>query len=154
EEPHVRISGAQAAGCAPVATAFAAGQDYVRPVKPNTIAKSLAIGNPADGFYALDVVRKTGGGFGSVTDDEIIEGMGLLARTEGIFAETAGGVTIATLKNLAREGIVRPDETVVAYITGNGLKTVEALENSQGPTFVIKPTLEAFAEVYESIRSN
>ena len=80
--------------------------------------------------------------------------MSLLARTEGIFAETAGGVTIATLASLAKEGIIRPDETVVAYITGNGLKTVEALESSQGPTFVIKPTLEAFAEVYESIRSN
>lgn len=154
EEPHVRVSGAQAEGCSPVATAFSSGHDYIRPVKPNTIAKSLAIGNPADGFYALDVVRKTGGGFGSVTDEEIIEGMSLLARTEGIFAETAGGVTVATLVKLVAEGVVKPDETVVAYITGNGLKTVEALEDSQGPTFTIKPTLEAFAEVYESKRSN
>ncbi len=154
EKPHVRISGAQAEGCSPVATAFSSGLDYVRPVKPHTIAKSLAIGNPADGFYALDVVRKTGGSFGSVTDEEIIEGMSLLARTEGIFAETAGGVTVATLVKLAREGVVKPDETVVAYITGNGLKTVEALADSEGPTFVIKPTLEAFSEVYESIRSN
>jgi threonine synthase len=126
EAHDVRISGAQASGCSPVATAFAAGTD-IRPVKPSTIAKSLAIGNPADGWYALDAVRRSGGAFGSVTDDEIVEGICLLARTEGIFAETAGGVTIATLAKLAREGVVRPDERVVAYVTGNGLKTTEAL---------------------------
>ena len=127
-EPHaVRISGAQAEGCSPVATAFAEGADDIRPVRPSTIAKSLAIGNPADGWYALDVVRRSGGAVGSVTDDEIVDGIGLLARTEGIFAETAGGVTIATLAKLTREGVVRPDERVVAYVTGNGLKTVEAL---------------------------
>ena len=96
-------------------------------MKPDTIAKSLAIGNPADGYFALDVVRTTGGGFGAVTDDEIVEGMRLLARTEGIFAETAGGVTIATLKKLAAEGVIRPDERVVVYITGHGLKTLEAV---------------------------
>lgn len=154
KEPTVRVSGAQAAGCSPVATAFHAGHDYIKPVKPDTIAKSLAIGNPADGFYAVDVVRKTGGGFGSVTDDEIKDGMTLLARTEGIFAETAGGVTIATLVQLVKEGVVRPDERVVAYITGNGLKTVEALSDSQGPTHVIAPTLEAFSKIYQSQRSN
>src|SRR5947208_2865161 len=93
EEHHVRVSGAQAAGCSPVATAFAEGSDNIRPVKPHTIAKSLAIGNPADGFYALDAVRQSGGAIGSVTDDEIVEGIRLLARTEGIFAETAGGTT-------------------------------------------------------------
>src|SRR5205807_148109 len=104
----VRISGAQADGCSPVATAFREGADFVRPVKPSTIAKSLAIGNPADGPYALDAVRESGGAIGSVTDDEIVEGIRLLARTEGIFAETAGGVTLATLAKLAREGVVRP----------------------------------------------
>jgi threonine synthase len=126
-EPHaVRISGAQAEGCSPVASAFASGSDDIRPVQPSTIAKSLAIGNPADGFYALDLVRRSGGAIGSVNDDEIVEGIRLLARTEGIFAETAGGVTIATLAKLAREGTIRPDERVVAYVTGSGLKTVEA----------------------------
>src|SRR5271167_4191923 len=127
DEPHVRISGAQAAGCSPVATAFAEGTDAIRPVKPNTIAKSLAIGNPADGWYALDTIRKSGGSCGSVTDEEILEGIRLLARTEGIFAETAGGVTIATLAKLAASGVVRADERVVAMVTGHGLKTVEAL---------------------------
>jgi threonine synthase len=145
EEPHVRISGAQANGCSPIATAFAAGLDVVRPVKPDTIAKSLAIGNPADGLYALDTVRESGGAFGSVSDDEIIAAIRLLARTEGIFAETAGGVTIATLAKLAASGVVRPDERVVAYVTGNGLKTVEAVAPSCRPTVTIAPTLEAFA---------
>jgi threonine synthase len=144
EEPHVRISGAQAAGCSPVATAFAEGTDAIRPVKPDTIAKSLAIGNPADGFYALDTIRTSGGSCASVTDDEVIEGIKLLARTEGIFAETAGGVTIATLAKLAAEGEVRADERVVALVTGHGLKTVEALSGSVSPTATIAPTLEAF----------
>ncbi len=145
EEPHVRISGAQATGCSPVAQAFAAGLDVVKPVKPNTIAKSLAIGNPADGPYALDAVRASGGSFGSVTDEEVIAGIRLLARTEGIFAETAGGVTIATLAQLAATGVVRPDERVVAYVTGNGLKTIEAVAPCCGPTVTIAPSLEAFA---------
>ena len=100
----MRISGAQAEGCSPVARAFATGTDDILPVKPATIAKSLAIGNPADGFYALDLVRRSGGAIGSVNDDEIVEGIRLLARTEGIFAETAGGVTIATLAKLATRG--------------------------------------------------
>jgi len=142
---NVRISGAQATGCSPVASAFSDGSDIVRPVRPSTIAKSLAIGNPADGWYALQVARSTGGAIGSVTDPEIVEGMRLLARTEGIFAETAGGVTIATLAKLAAAGIVRRDERVVAYVTGTGLKTVEALGDSVGPMGVIAPTLDAFA---------
>ncbi|HET6965922.1 MAG TPA: threonine synthase [Acidimicrobiales bacterium] len=149
EEPHVRISGAQATGCSPVATAFAAGRDVVKPVKPDTIAKSLAIGNPADGPYALDAVRSSGGGFGSVTDEEIVEGIRLLARTEGIFAETAGGVTIASLAQLVNSGVVRPDERVVALVTGNGLKTLEAVAPYCGPTATIAPTLEAFAEAID-----
>jgi threonine synthase len=145
EEPHVRVSGAQASGCSPVATAFAAGLDAVRPVKPATIAKSLAIGNPADGPYALETVRRSGGSFGSVSDEEIVAGIRLLARTEGIFAETAGGVTIATLAQLAASGVVRPDERVVAYVTGNGLKTIEAVAPYAAPTATIPPTMEAFA---------
>ncbi|MBW3667928.1 MAG: threonine synthase, partial [Actinobacteria bacterium] len=150
EEPHVRISGAQAAGCSPVATAFAEGSDYVKPVKPKTIAKSLAIGNPADGPYALDVVRSTGGSIGAVSDEEVVEGIRLLARTEGIFAETAGGVTIATLAKLAASGVVRRDERVVAYVTGNGLKTIDAVSPLCGPTATIAPTLEAFNEAVEA----
>ena len=102
-------------------------------MKPDTIAKSLAIGNPADGYFALDAVRETGGGLAAVTDDEIVDAMKLLARTEGIFAETAGGVTIATLKRLAAEGVVRPDERVVAYITGHGLKTLDAVVDRGRP---------------------
>jgi threonine synthase len=150
EVPAVRVSGAQAAGCSPVATAFADGTDYIRPVKPSTIAKSLAIGNPADGPYALDVVRSTGGAVASVTDEEIVEGMRLLARTEGIFAETAGGVTIATLAKLAGSGVVRSDERVVAYVTGNGLKTIDAVAPHVRPTATIAPTLAAFGAAVDT----
>jgi threonine synthase len=149
EEPHVRVSGAQALGCSPVAEAFIENNDTIRPVKPDTIAKSLAIGNPADGYFALDVVRTTGGGFGAVSDGEIVEGMDLLARTEGIFAETAGGVTVATLKKLAADGVVRPDERVVVYITGHGLKTLEAVAPTSGPTATIAATLDAFHEAFD-----
>ena len=148
EAPSVRVSGAQATGCSPVATAFAEGSDTINPVRPNTIAKSLAIGNPADGYYALDTVRETGGGLAAVTDDEIVEGMQLLARTEGIFGETAAGVTIASLKRLAEEGVVRPDERVVAYVTGHGLKTIEAVAPHTGVTATIQPTLDAFVEAF------
>jgi threonine synthase len=144
DEPHVRVSGAQADGCAPVATAFAEGHSHIRPVKPSTVAKSLAIGNPADGPYALDAVRSSGGAMGSVSDAEIVDAMLLLARTEGIFAETAGGVTIATLAKLAASGVVRPDERVVAYVTGHGLKTLEAVAPVVSPTATISPTLAAF----------
>ena len=149
EEPHVRVSGAQAAGCSPVATAFAERSDHVRPQKPSTIAKSLAIGNPADGWYALRAVRDTGGALASVTDDEIVDGIRLLARTEGIFAETAGGVTIATLAKLAGQGGVRADERVVAYVTGLGLKTIEAVSPHVEPTATIAPTIEAFNQAIE-----
>jgi threonine synthase len=146
----VRISGAQAQGCAPVATAFAEKMDHVKPVKPSGIAKSLAIGNPADGWYALEVVRRTNGAVAAVSDAEIIEGIRLLARTEGIFAETAGGVTVATLAKLAAAGVIRPDERVVIYVTGNGLKTVEALAGSVGPSATISPTLQAVAELIDT----
>jgi threonine synthase len=143
-EPSVRVSGAQADGCSPVATAFREGSDTILPVRPKTIAKSLAIGNPADGYFALDAVRSTGGAVTSVSDDDVLDGIALLARTEGIFAETAGGVTIACLKRLAEEGVVRSDERVVAYVTGLGLKTLEALQPTTGPTATIAPTLDAF----------
>jgi threonine synthase len=142
--PTVRVSGAQAAGCSPVATAFAEGGDLIRPQRPHTIAKSIAIGDPADGLYALSEVRDSGGAVGQVTDEEIVDGIRLLARTEGIFAETAGGVTIATLAQLARQGVVRPDERVVVYVTGNGLKTLDALAPTASPTVTIRPTLDAF----------
>ncbi|HEX8770662.1 MAG TPA: pyridoxal-phosphate dependent enzyme, partial [Acidimicrobiales bacterium] len=141
---------AQAEGCSPVATAFTGNQDYVRPVKPSTIAKSLAIGNPADGFYALQTVRSTGGALAAVTDAEIVEGMTLLARTEGIFAETAGGVTIATLAKLAASGVVRRDERVVAYVTGHGLKTIDAVAPVVGPSATIAPTMDAFAAAIDA----
>jgi threonine synthase len=125
-----RFNGAQAAGCSPVAQAFEAGREICRPVRPDTIAKSLAIGNPADGPYALELARRSGGSVDSVTDDDIRAGIGLLARTTGIFTETAGGVTIATLAKLAGRGDVDPGERVVAVITGDGLKTLDAVRGS------------------------
>jgi threonine synthase len=147
-EPAVRVSGAQAAGCSPVATAWVDGSDTIRPVKPSTIAKSLAIGNPADGYFALDAVRTTGGGLAAVSDDEVVEGIRLLAQTEGIFAETAGGVTIASLRRLLEQGVIRADERVVAYITGLGLKTIEAVAPHVAPTATIKASLDAFHEAF------
>jgi len=149
EESQVKVSGAQATGCSPVASAFAAGRNVVKPVKPDTIAKSLAIGNPADGSYAIDAVRSSGGGFGSVSDDEIVDAIRLLARTEGIFAETAGGVTVASLIQLVNDGVVRPDERVVALVTGNGLKTIDAVAPYCRPTATIAPTLDAFASAVD-----
>jgi len=146
QPPNVRVSGAQALGCSPVATAWSEGSDTIRPVKPDTIAKSLAIGNPADGYFALDAVRQTEGGLAAASDGEVVEGIRLLARTEGIFAETAGGVTVASLKRLAEEGVVSADERVVLYITGLGLKTLDAVEAD--PTATISPTLDAFHEVF------
>jgi threonine synthase len=119
------MNGAQAAGCSPVATAFESGHDVCRPVKPDTIAKSLAIGNPADGPYALELARRTGGAIDSVSDDELRQGIRLLAETTGIFTETAGGVTIAVLAKLAERGDIDPAERVVAVITGEGLKTLD-----------------------------
>ena len=124
------FNGAQAAGCDPVASAFEAGHDVCRPVRPDTIAKSLAIGNPADGPYALDLARRSGGGVDSVTDDEIRDGIRLLARTTGIFTETAGGVTTATLRKLAERGDIGADERVVLVITGDGLKTLDAVRGT------------------------
>jgi threonine synthase len=150
EEPSVRISGAQAAGCSPVASAFADGKDFCRPVKPDTIAKSLAIGNPADGPYALDLARRSGGTIESVTDDEIREGIRLLAQTTGIFTETAGGVTTAVLAKLAERGDIDPDERVVVYITGEGLKTLDAVRG-MFEAWEIDPTVDAFEAANERV---
>ena len=135
-----------AAGCSPIVTAYDAGVKNVQPVRPSTIAKSLAIGNPADGFYALGVMEETNGHAVSATDDEIIEGMKLLARTEGIFAETAGGVVIAGLKKLAEAGGIRKNELTVAFITGAGLKTQEAVKDTLEPPLQVEPSITAFEE--------
>jgi threonine synthase len=142
--------GAQARGCSPVATAFEAGQDFCRPVKPDTIAKSLAIGNPADGPYAIDLARRTGGSIEAVTDDEIREGVKLLARTTGIFTETAGGVTIAVLAKLAARGEIDPGDRVVAYITGEGLKTIDVARGTF-EAWEIEPTLDSFEQARERV---
>jgi threonine synthase len=153
EDKNVRFSGAQAEGCSPIAQAFQEGRDFVTPVKPNTIAKSIAIGNPADGMYALEIARKTNGNIESVTDAEIIEGMKLLAETEGIFTETAGGTTIAVLKKLVEAGKINPDERTVVYITGNGLKTQEAVQGYVGEPLTIEPKLESFERALERSRT-
>lgn len=141
-----RVFGAQATGCSPVAQAWRAGHDVVRPVRPQTIAKSLAIGNPADGPYALDVVRRTGGAISDVSDQEVVEGIRLLAETEGIFAETAGGVTVAVLRSLLADGLLDPDAETVILNTGEGLKTLDAVAPVLGPSATISPSLEAFRE--------
>jgi threonine synthase len=144
------FNGAQARGCSPVASAFEAGQDFCRPVKPDTIAKSLSIGNPADGPYALDLARRTGGSIDAVTDDEIREGVKLLARTTGIFTETAGGVTVAVLAKLAARGDIDPDERVVAYITGEGLKTLDVVRG-MFERWEIEPTLDSFEQAAQRV---
>jgi threonine synthase len=146
DEADWRIFGAQAAGCSPVSTAFAEGTDVVRPQRPDTIARSLAIGNPADGPYVLDTVRRTGGAVTDVTDDEIRDAMRLLARTEGIFAETAGGVTVANAAKLVKSGQLDPDADTVLLITGDGLKTLDAIEDQVGPTATVPATSKAVRE--------
>ena len=141
-----RVFGAQSSGCAPISTAFARGRDVVEPVRPTGIAKSLAIGNPADGPYALDAVRRTGGAVADVGDDEIRDGIELLARTTGIFAETAGGVVVATLRKLIAAGALDPAEQTVIYNTGDGLKTLDAIAARQAPTVTVKPSLRSARE--------
>jgi len=143
-----KVNGAQAEGCSPIATAYKDGRDFFKPVKPNTIAKSLAIGNPADGYYALKTVAESRGAMDAVTDDEVIEGIKLLAQTEGIFAETAGGVTIGTLRKLVKQGAIKKHDVTVAYITGNGLKTQEAVVDSVGRPFRIPPSLVKFEQTF------
>ena len=144
EPSRTRMSAAQATGCSPVATAWAEGSMNFRPQKPDTIAKSLAIGNPADGYYSLVQLRDTDGACASVSDDEIVAGMRLLAETEGVFAETAGGVTVAGVKQLAERGRIDPDELVVAFITGAGFKTAEAVAGGLAPALEIDATVGAF----------
>ncbi len=144
--PSVRtkVNGAQAEGCSPVVRAFREDTDFIRPVKPKTIAKSLAIGNPADGYYALMAVKESSGVLEAAGDDEIVEGIKLLAQTEGIFAETAGGVTIAVLKKLVEKGAIKKGEITVAYITGNGLKTQEAVMGALPEPVRIEASLASF----------
>ena len=144
EEKPYRVFGAQATGCSPVSTAYKGGTDAIRPVKPDTIAKSLAIGNPADGIYVLDICRRSGGAVEDVSDDEVREGILLLARTEGIFTETAGGTTVACLKKLVANGVLDPTLETVVINTGMGLKTLDAVADSVGPAATIAPTYAAF----------
>jgi threonine synthase len=151
DDRRYQIFGAQATGCSPVSQAFRDDTDVIRPVKPNTIAKSLAIGNPADGPYALDVVRNSKGAIEDVSDAEIVEGIQLLARTEGIFAETAGGVVVATYRKLLRENRIDPAAEVVLLNTGDGLKTLDAVAPVAGPTFTVDPSFAAFETNYAKV---
>jgi threonine synthase len=150
DETEFHIHGAQATGCSPISTAQKAGLDFFKPVKPNTIAKSLAIGTPADGFYALKVMKETGGSAEDVTDDEIREGIRLLAECEGIFAETAGGVTVGVAKKLIASGKIPANDSAVLCVTGNGLKTLDALNGTLGNPREIKPSLREFEALVAS----
>ncbi|MCS7265434.1 MAG: threonine synthase [Armatimonadetes bacterium] len=151
DEVQTKVHGAQAEGCSPIVRAFKENSEFVRPVKPKTIVKSLAIGNPADGIYALQAMRESGGVAEMVTDDEVVEGIKLLAETEGIFTETAGGVTIGVLKKLIEQGIIGSDETVVALITGCGLKTQEVLTDRIAQPVLIEPNLRSFQEKFAEL---
>src|SRR5256885_1818857 len=149
-ETEFHIHGAQATGCSPISTAQKAGLDFFKPVKPNTIAKSLAIGTPADGFYALKVMKETGGAADDVTDEEVRDGIRLLAECEGIFAETAGGVTVGVAKKLIASGKIPANASVVLCITGNGLKTLDAVVGHVGRTREIKPSLREFESLLDA----
>jgi threonine synthase len=146
-----KIHAAQATGCSPIVTAIREDSDIIKPVKPNTIAKSLAIGNPADGVYAVSTVKKSGGSADSVSDEEVVEAIKLLASTEGIFTETAGGVTLGVAKKLIEKGTIPRDESIVICITGNGLKTQEAVYDKIGKPIRIKPNLASFEENVSSL---
>ncbi len=147
-----RVFGAQATGCSPVSAAFRAGHDVVQPVRPATVAKSLAIGNPADGPFVLDVVRRTGGAVEDVSDDDLVDAIRLLAATEGVFAETAGGVTLAVLRKLLKEGQIDPDARTVVINSGDGLKTPDAIADSIPAPEAIPATLAAFGALEPSLR--
>jgi len=149
DKVQTKINGAQAEGCSPIATAYKEGRDFFKPVKPKTIAKSLAIGNPADGYYALKATGESKGAMDMVSDEEVVDGIKLLAQTEGIFAETAGGVTIGVLKKLVKQGVIKKSDVTVAYITGNGLKTQEAVIDSVGRPFRITPSLVSFEKTFK-----
>lgn len=144
------VHGAQATGCSPISAAFKDGKDFFKPVKPDTIAKSLAIGTPADGFYALKVMKETGGASDDVSDEEIRDAMKALAECEGIFTETAGGVTVGTTKKLVASGKIPAEDSVVLCVTGNGLKTLDAVQGQVGEPAEIKPSLREFEELIES----
>ncbi len=151
DKPRTKIHVAQAEGCGPIVNTYKENSDFVKPVKPDTIAKSLAIGNPADGIYAVDTVRNSGGVGEHANDDEIVEAIKLLAATEGIFTETAGGVTLAATKKLIESGDIGRDERIVIAITGNGFKTIEALENKTDEPHIIAPQLNAFRKLMANI---
>lgn len=153
EKPETKLYCAQAEGCSPISEAILNKSDAIRPVKPNTIAKSLAIGNPADGYYAKDAVTKTNGSAECATDDEIRDAIKLLARTEGIFTETAGGVTLACTKKLIEKGIIPGNESIVIAITGNGLKTQGAIRDSVGHPTLIDPQLKSFESILAEKKS-
>ncbi len=153
EDKPVKIFGAQATGCSPVSAAYRDGHDVVQPVKPNTIAKSLAIGNPADGPYVLDVARRTGGAIADVDDETVVANIRRLARTEGIFPETAGGVTLGVTALLLGDGRLDPDAETVIINSGEGLKTLDAIESHVGPKATIKPSYDAFEKLWEDLSS-
>ena len=150
EKVQSKIFAAQATGCSPVTTAIKNGTDVIKPVKPDTIAKSIAIGNPADGYYGVKTTEISGGYGEDISDEEIVLAMRLLAETEGIFTETAGGVTVGVTKKLVQQGRIKPDETTVICITGNGLKTVEALNGQYADPLIIEPKLNHFEEMYSN----
>jgi len=151
EETECKIYSAQASGCAPIINALHKGTDLVSPVKPNTIASSIAIGNPADGYYVIQAVRESGGWGESVTDEEIIQGIKLLARTEGIFTEPAGGTEVAVAKKLIESGRIPRDESIVISITGNGYKTLETVASAVEAPYSINATLENFDELFHRL---
>ncbi len=152
DEPNTKVYSAQATGCSPIVAAIKEGVDVIKPVKPNTVAKSLAIGNPADGYYATKVTRDTGGYGADVSDSEIIDAIKLMAKTEGIFAETAGGVTLASAMKLIESGHIKRDDVTVLCVTGNGLKTKEAIMGHTGEPHHINPNLKSFEEVLVNIK--
>jgi threonine synthase len=151
DELNTKVFSAQATGCSPIVAAIKAGVDVIKPVKPDTIAKSLAIGNPADGYYATQVIKDSGGFGEDVSDPEIIDAIKLLAKTEGIFAETAGGVTLASAIKLIKEGYIKEDSLTVLCITGNGLKTKEAIIGHTVEPYYIQPNLKSFEETLKKI---
>jgi threonine synthase len=152
DEVNSRVFSAQATGCSPIVVAIKEDVDVIKPVKPDTVAKSLAIGNPADGFYATQVVKESGGYGADVSDDEIIEAIKLMAKTEGIFAETAGGVTLASAIKLIEDGHIKRDDLTVLCITGNGLKTKEAIMGHTVEPYHIDPNLKSFEETLKNIK--
>lgn len=149
-EAACKVYAAQATGCSPVTTAIKEGEDFFRPVRPNTIAKSIAIGNPADGIYGIRVVKETGGWGEDVTDEELVDGMKLLAETEGVFTETAGGVVVAVARKLVKQGRIDSDDLTVLSITGHGLKTQEAVIGKIGTPLVIEPRLSSFVDMFNN----